>query len=480
MKKYFIIFITIFLTFDTTLIIPQIKFSSKSDLIRLNIKALPPDTVPPILSVNLPNVKEGFAINHRDSIFFINGLVSDNLGKTKIFVNNNFIGTFINGQYSTSFRLNSGENHLTITAVDKRNNKYEKRIRINYDPRADVNPPQLKLLPPFEQLSRGIQVIPKPTKDESIILRGKFFDENEISEIKVNDINVDSVFDGNFYFNLGPEPPESLVIYASDIFGNFTEITAVIKIEDPSTTLTEISEVKYHAILIGVEDYADQRINNLDYPIRDIENLKKVLIDNYQFEKNNIITLKNPRRTAIISAFQKLREKLTEKDNLLIFFAGHGFFDSDQDMGYWLPSDAVKDDYSNWLPNSTIRDFIRAINTKHTLLISDACFAGSIFSSREPFRDASRSILEIYKVKSRKAMTSGVKNQKVQDRSKFTEYLIKFLLENKNKFLTTQELFTKVRAALLNNTKISQTPEYGSIPFTGDEGLSGDFIFIHN
>ncbi len=107
-------------------------------------------------------------------------------------------------------------------------------------------------------------------------------------------------------------------------------------------------------------------------------------------------------------------------------------------------------------------------------------FAGSIFSSREPFRDASRSILEIYKVKSRKAMTSGVKNQKVQDRSKFTEYLIKFLLENKNKFLTTQELFTKVRAALLNNTKISQTPEYGSIPFTGDEGLSGDFIFIHN
>lgn len=479
MKKSFLIIILTIISVNNYLTFPQIKFSAKSDLIHLNVKTLPPDTVPPFLTINLPSVKEGFAINHRDSIFYINGLVNDNLGRTKIFINNNLIGAFQNGQYSTSSKLNRGENLLTISAVDKRNNKFEKKIRVNYDPRADVNPPQLKLLPPFEQINRGIQVITKPSANENIILMGKCFDENEILEIKVNDVDVDSIIDGKFYFNLGTVPPDSLVIFASDVFGNFTEIIAEIKFEDTYSTLNEISEVTYHAILIGVEDYADQRINNLDYPIRDVENLKRVLVDTYQFEKNNVTILKNPKRSSVISAFQKLREKLTEKDNLLIFFAGHGYFDPDQDMGYWLPADAVKDDYSNWLPNSTIRDFIRAINTKHTLLISDACFAGSIFSSREPFKDASRSILEIYKVKSRKAMTSGVKNQKVQDRSKFTEFIIKFLLENKNKFLTTQELFTRIRAAVLNNTNVSQTPEYGSIPFTGDEGLSGDFIFIH-
>lgn len=479
MKKNYILLISLLITLNANFCFNQIKFSTKSDLIRLNVKILPPDTIPPFLSVNLPNVKSGFAINYRDSIFFINGLVSDNLGKTKIFVNNDLMGTFQNGQYATSVKLNRGENMITVAAIDKKNNKSEKRIRINFDPRADVNPPQIKISPPFEQLNRGIQVIPKSTLNENKILIGQYFDENEISEIKVNDIAADSIVDGKFYFYLGNEVPDTLIIFASDIFGNFTEITAQIKIEDTYSTLNDLEDVTYHAILIGVEDYADQRINNLDYPVRDIENLKRVLIDNYQFDKNNIITLKNPKRTAIISAFQKLREKLTEKDNLVIFFAGHGYFDPDQDMGYWLPADAVRDDYSNWLPNSTIRDFIRAINTKHTLLISDACFAGSIFSSREPFKDASRSILEIYKVKSRKAMTSGVKNQKVQDRSKFTEFLIKFLLENKNRFLTTQELFTRIRSAVLNNTKVSQTPEYGSIPFTGDEGLSGDFIFIH-
>uniref|UniRef100_A0A7V2ZKS7 Caspase family protein n=1 Tax=Ignavibacterium album TaxID=591197 RepID=A0A7V2ZKS7_9BACT len=470
-----IIFLTVLNVFNYS----QIKFYSKSNAVKLNVKMLPPDTIPPYFTVNLPNVLPGYSINHRDSVFILSGLVSDNLGKTRLYVNNNFVGTYQNGPYSVPITLNKGDNLLTLLIMDKKNNKAEKKLRIHYDSRADVNPPQIKLLPPFEQANRGIQIIPKSLVAENIILSGKCFDESEILEIKVNGIAIDSIIDGNFYFNLGKQIPDTILIFASDIFGNFNEINCIIKIEDFENMNNDLSEINYHAILIGVENYADQRINSLEYPIRDIENLRRVLIDSYLFDKNKVIVLKNPKRSSIISAFQNLRETLTEKDNLLIFFAGHGYFDADQDMGYWLPSDATKDDYSNWLPNSTIRDFIRAINTKHTLLLSDACFAGSIFSSREPLLDASKSILEIYKVRSRKAMTSGVKNQKVEDRSKFTEFLIKFLMENKNKYLTTQELFTKIRAAVLNNSRVSQTPEFGSIPFTGDEGLAGDFIFIH-
>lgn len=479
MKKIFILLLFLEIISYNYEICSQVKFSAKSDLIKLNIKPLPPDTIPPFFTINLPNVKEGFAINFRDSIFFINGLVSDNLGKTKLFVNNELKGSFTNGQFSTSHKLEEGENVINISVLDKKNNKTEKTIKINYDKRADINPPQIKLLPPFEQLNRGIQVISKSSLFEDIILSGNFFDESEILEIKVNGLDVDSMVNGNFYFNFKKSLPDTIILTAADIYGNYTEIIAKVKFEDPAEIQNTLKNITYHALLIGVEDYADQRINNLDNPLKDVENLKRVLIDNYTFEKQNVVVLKNPKRISILTALQKFREKLAENDNLLIFFAGHGYYDQDQDMGYWLPSDAVKDDYSNWLPNSTVRDFIRAINTKHTLLISDACFAGSIFSSREPILNASRSILEIYKVRSRKAMTSGIKNQKVQDRSKFSEYFIKFLLENNSKFLTTQELFTKIRSAVLNNTQVKQNPEFGSIPFTGDEGLSGDFIFIH-
>lgn len=457
----------------------QITLSAKSGLIKLNIKKSPADTIPPNFSVNLPNVLPNYPINHKDSIFILNGLISDNLGKAKLYVNNSFVGTYQNGQYSVPISLNMGGNLLNIMAIDKKNNKSEKSILINYDPKGDVNPPQIKLLPPFENINRGIQVIQKPVQNEDLVLVGKYFDENDILEIRINDTPVDSMKEGNFYYNFGKNIPDSIKIFASDIFGNYSTLNSIVRVEDYESIKGDLKDVTYYAVLIGVEQYADQRINSLDYPLRDIENLKRVLTDNYLFDKNNIIILKNPKRASIISTFQKLRETISEKGNLLIFFAGHGFFDPDQDMGYWLPADAVKDDYSNWLPNSTIRDFIRAINSKHTLLLSDACFAGSIFSSREPLIDASKSILEIYKVRSRKAMTSGIKNQKVADRSKFTEFLIKFLLENNSKFLTSQELFTKVRAAVLNNSRVSQTPEFGSIPFTGDEGLSGDFIFIH-
>jgi hypothetical protein len=475
--RWFLIIILL-LIFNCFEIISQTKFSTKSGSISLNIKIPPPDTVIPYLTVNLPPVKENYTINWRDSIFYINGLISDNSNKIKIFVNNNFIGNFVNGQYSTFEKLNLGENILRVTAIDKKGNKSEKVFKVNYDPKADITPPQIKLLPPFDQLNRGIQIIRRNQLENDLILTGRVIDESEVIDILINGIPADSIVGEFFYFNFKKSIPDSVSVFVSDKYGNYNEVIATVKLEDYSYFENNPDSVCYYAILIAVENYSDQRINNLDYPIKNTNNLARVLKDYYKFDSKNITVLKNPKRSNIISAFQKLRDNLSEKDNLLIFYAGHGYFDAEQDMGYWLPSDAQKDDYSNWLPNSTIRDFIKSINTKHTLLISDACFAGSIFSSREPLIDASRSILEIYKVRSRKAMTSGIKNQKVEDNSKFTEFLIKFLIENKEKYVTAQEIFTRVRAAVLNNSSLPQTPEFGSIPFTGDEGLSGDFIFI--
>ncbi len=478
MKIRFIYLITIYLILSFIQLLPQTKFSAKSSFIKLNIKIPPPDTIAPYLTINLPPVKENFLINFRDSIFYINGLVTDNSNKIRIYVNNNFVGNFISGQYSTFEKLSLGENIIRVLAVDKKGNKIEKVLKLNYDPKADVTPPQIKLLPPFDQLNRGIQIIRKNIFEDDVFLSGRIIDESEILDIQINGIPVDSIIGDYFYFNFKSSIPDSINIIAWDNYGNYNEISANIKLDDYSYFENNTDSIKYHAILIAVENYADQRINNLDYPIKNASNLARVLKDYYRFDSKNIIVLKNPKRTSIISVFQRLRDQLTEKDNLLIFYAGHGYFDPDQDMGYWLPSDAIKDDYSNWLPNSSIRDFIKSINTKHTLLISDACFAGSIFSTREPLLDASRSILETYKVRSRKAMTSGIKNQKVEDNSKFSEFLIKFLMDNQVKYITAQEIFTKVRSAVLNNSSLNQTPEFGIIPFTGDEGLSGDFIFI--
>ena len=160
-------------------------------------------------------------------------------------------------------------------------------------------------------------------------------------------------------------------------------------------------------------------------------------------------------------------------DNLLIFYAGHGYWDEQARQGYWWPKDAGTDDPSNWLSNSNLREQIRSIKSAHTLLISDACFSGGIFKTRgaNDIMNATKDIQLLYRMPSRRAMTSGTMTE-VPDKSIFLEYLTKRLKENQSKFLSAQQLFDSFRSAVINNSSV--VPQDGVIAETGDEG--GDFI----
>jgi len=170
-----------------------------------------------------------------------------------------------------------------------------------------------------------------------------------------------------------------------------------------------------------------------------------------------------------------LRTRVTVNDNLLLFYAGHGFWDESIKQGYWWPKDATTNDPSNWLSNSDLREQLRGINSAHTLLVSDACFSGGIFRTRDAsaIKSASIDYQMLYKMPSRRAITSGTLTA-VPDRSVFVEYLIKRLKENKEQFLPSQQLFGSLRLAVINNS--ATVPQEGVIAETGDEG--GDFIFI--
>jgi hypothetical protein len=126
-----------------------------------------------------------------------------------------------------------------------------------------------------------------------------------------------------------------------------------------------------------------------------------------------------------------------------------------------------------WFRNSTLRDFIGSIQTRHTFLIADACFSGAIFKTRAAFSAPSQGIEKLYELPSRKAMTSGIL-QEVPDESIFIKYLIKRLEENKENYLSAEELFSSFKTAVMNNS--SNVPQFGTIQNVGDEG--GDFIFI--
>ncbi|MFT7283093.1 MAG: hypothetical protein ACI9DM_002833, partial [Cyclobacteriaceae bacterium] len=230
----------------------------------------------------------------------------------------------------------------------------------------------------------------------------------------------------------------------------------------------------FYALLIGNADYEVDELD-LDKPVQDAMKLKSVLESQYAFDSENIRILINADRSEIFQELYELRKTLTKNDNLLIFYAGHGFWDKQVKQGYWWPVDVSIENPSNWLSNSDLREQIRGINTAHTLLISDACFSGGIFKTRgaEDLRKASLDIKLLYRMPSRRAISSGTLST-VPDQSVFFEYLVKYLEQNTQKYLPSTELFTQIRRSVLSNSLT--VPQDGVIMNSGDEG--GDFIFI--
>ncbi len=243
---------------------------------------------------------------------------------------------------------------------------------------------------------------------------------------------------------------------------------------ESATSASQIPTGKYYALFIANQDYLDRSIPQLNEPYNDAVRIKNVLMEKYNFDAVQTKILKNPKRADFYAEFARLSQFVTDNDYLIIFYAGHGSFDQKRQQGYWWPADAQKDNQSMWISNGDIRDQLKGINAKHTLLIADACFSGGLFRTRNALPNASYAIEELVKKPSRRAITSGTLNE-VPDKSVFVEYLVKRLTENKEQYLTAQSLFASFQDAVINNSPNRQVPQYGVIQEVGDEG--GDFIF---
>ena len=331
---------------------------------------------------------------------------------------------------------------------------------------------------------------PITVNTEELVLSGKVSDESSIFELTINGmyagLNDKNEFKTDVYL---AEGNNNIFVRVVDEHQNSVEETYPIIYKslnkkdqrqtnvngnNPSAVDAKTKkDGKYYALLIGVSTYPDPNIMNLDQPEADAEKLYNTLTKLYSFDKENVKLLKSPTREQIIDELDKLNRMITEDDNLLVFYAGHGYWDEQDEVGYWLPSDAKKANTANWMRNSTIRDYLRTLKTKHTLLIADACFSGGIFKTRKAFNDAPKSVQKLYEYPSRKAMTSGSLKE-VPDRSVFLLYLNKRLTENTQDFISAEELFSSFKTAVLNNSP--NVPQYGEVKDTGDEG--GDFIFM--
>jgi hypothetical protein len=249
-----------------------------------------------------------------------------------------------------------------------------------------------------------------------------------------------------------------------------------LKVAAGSMRTADINRGKYYALVIGVQQYKAPSLNTLEKPVANANSFKDVLLKHYNFTPERVKVLQNPTKKQILTQLNSYGQKLTLEDNLLIFFAGHGKVLEKIQQGYWLPADAAPDDQATWISNGELRDYLKGIDTKHTLVIADACFSGSILGiDRDPMDATRRSAQIMYRPNSRRALTSGALTP-VPEKSVFLEYLIKYLEANREKYLPAELLYLGIKGNVANNSPQRQNPQFGIIQQTGDQG--GSFIFI--
>jgi len=230
---------------------------------------------------------------------------------------------------------------------------------------------------------------------------------------------------------------------------------------------------KFHALVIGINRY--RHLPALETAQNDAKAIADILKDKYDY---NVKLLLDPVREQIIEALDDLRETLTEKDNLLIYYAGHGWLDKEADQGFWLPADARAERRSQWISNDVVRDLAKALKAKHMLVIADSCFSGTLTrgSPVRPQLDADY-LRRIASKRARQAMSSGglepVLDSVDGKHSPFARALVQILAENRS-VIDGTTLFSDLRRPV--SLSADQTPEFSDIRRAGHDG--GDFLFV--
>jgi uncharacterized caspase-like protein len=237
---------------------------------------------------------------------------------------------------------------------------------------------------------------------------------------------------------------------------------------------------KYYALIIGIDKYKAPW-NQLVNAVNDAKAIESTLKAQYKFDAFKTLYNEQANRDAIITEMEWLVANAKEIDNVFIFYSGHGEYKKELGKGYWVPVDAVTSSTAKYISNSDLQTYINGIKSKHTLLVSDACFSGDIFRGNTvsvPFEESEKYYKEVHSLVSRQAITSGglepVMDGGKDGHSVFTYYFLKSLNENKAKYFDASQIYTKIKIPVINNSE--QTPKLSPIKNAGDEG--GQFIFI--
>ena len=314
----------------------------------------------------------------------------------------------------------------------------------------------------------------------------RVFDPAGVKRLSCGEEEAEAQGEDLYLLHLRLEPGENKLRFeAEDELGNLSYLDFEVEyreVEPRYQGAENLSFGRSFALIYAVSEH-DNAAYNLDKPVEDARQLAQVLQTRYDFGEEQIILVENPaNREAFLDPLEDLGKRLRQEDQVLIFYAGHGIWDTDKEKGYWVPASGDKSRKSSLFKLSDLEDELRTLNCRHVLLITDACFSGALFKNRggpldklaeDELQSANirKLALKHYQKPSRKALTSG-NLETVPDESHFFRALIQYLETNTLPYSWADQLFNYIEIQL---ARYDQQPLKGSLK--GDTQGS-DFIFI--
>jgi uncharacterized protein len=323
-------------------------------------------------------------------------------------------------------------------------------------------------------------------------ITGRITTDAGVREVKVNDqavaVDAQGVFRATLDLSAGPTPVR---ISAIDAQGHSTALgfTAVATdTREPARPETARAAAPdygaYHALIIANAAY--RHWPRLDTPLRDAQDLKTLLERRYGFQ---VTLVSNATRREVFAAFDAMRGRLTARDNLLVYYAGHGDIDPVTQRGYWVPVDGERRNRSKSISVVDVTDQLNAMPAKQVLVVADSCYSGTMARSSLPAADAElapaarlEALGAMSRLRARVALTSGGLEPVVDGGGGANSLFARSLLDVLKVVpepIEARRVHDELAAAFsvrARKLRLNQRPDYAPIRFAGHE--AGDFVFV--
>ena len=360
------------------------------------------------------------------------------------------------------------------------------------------NGPNIELLEPSVTVTRGIPSIQFNPGESSKKLVGRIDAKNGLSQLFLNDQPLIVDAKGQFQTDVSLQGKESLLqLVATDKRKQRSHLE--VRLIGPDTNeqtelsgnkITETSHPgniqfgKFYALIIGNNTYG--AYPELKTPMADAKSVDVLLRERYGFKTKLLI---NANRHTIMSALHELNQKMTDQDNLLIYYAGHGEIDQKSQSAYWLPVDSEVGNRANWISSQSITEYLSIMSAKHIMVVADSCYSGALTGSAvaklPDGMDAAKRERWMKAMNSRKArtvLTSGgvkpVMDQGGGAHSVFANAFLKVLRSNQ-RIIEDYDIFRDVANQVRTSAAkagFQQNPQYAPLQHAGHEG--SPFFFV--